>query len=73
VELLTIREACDRLKLSRASLYRLIQSGRLPTVRIGRSRRIVSEDLDRFITTLRARSGSPAEGGREKEDRWCQP
>jgi excisionase family DNA binding protein len=71
VELLTIREACDRLKLSRASLYRLIQSGRLPSVRIGRSRRVVSEDLDRFIATLR--SGSPVEGGREKEDRWCQP
>jgi excisionase family DNA binding protein len=70
VELLTIREACDRLKLSRASLYRLIQSGQLPSVRIGRSRRVVSEDLDRFIAALR--SGSPVEGGRAKEDRWCQ-
>jgi excisionase family DNA binding protein len=63
MELLTIREACDRLKLSRASLYRLIQSGQLPTVRIGRSRRVVNEDLDRFIATLR--SGSPVEGGQD--------
>jgi len=66
VELLTIREACDRLKLSRASLYRLIQRGELPTVRIGRARRVIREDLDRFITTLRSRSGfSPEEGGHD--------
>jgi excisionase family DNA binding protein len=64
VELLTIREACDRLKLSRASLYRLIQRGELPTVRIGRSRRVVSEDLDRFITTLRSRSNFSLEEGK---------
>jgi excisionase family DNA binding protein len=70
VELLTIREACARLKLSRASMYRLIARGELPTVRIGRARRIVLEDLDRFITTLRSRSGfSLSEGGHDAVER----
>jgi excisionase family DNA binding protein len=66
MELLTIREACARLKLSRASMYRLIARGELPTVRIGRSRRVIREDLDRFITTLRSRSSfSLEEGGHD--------
>jgi excisionase family DNA binding protein len=70
MELLTIREACDRLKLSRASLYRLIARGELPTVRIGRARRVIREDLDRFITTLRSRSGfSLEEGGHDAAER----
>jgi excisionase family DNA binding protein len=70
VELLTIREACARLKLSRASMYRLIARGELPTVRIGRARRIILEDLDNFVSAHRSRSGSPlaepctTEGGR---------
>ena len=40
-QLLSIREACDRLQTSRWSLWRMAKSGQLPTVKIGaRSTRI---------------------------------
>jgi excisionase family DNA binding protein len=51
--LLTVVQAAQYLQISRSSLYRLIASGQLPTVRIGRSRRVCREDLDAFIAQAR--------------------
>lgn len=47
--LLTVADISFRLHLSRSCSYALMQSGALPTVRIGRSRRVRSEDLEAFI------------------------
>ena len=47
--LLTAADVSFRLHLSRSCTYDLMSSGALPTVRIGRSRRVRSEDLEAFI------------------------
>jgi excisionase family DNA binding protein len=50
--LLTIPEAAERVGLGRTKLYELIQSGELPTVRIGRAVRISAERLREWTTKL---------------------
>lgn len=52
-ELITIPVAAARLGLSRSKLYELIADGELPTVRIGRARRIAVDDLRLFIAQRR--------------------
>ena len=52
-ELITIPVAAARLGLSRSKLYELIADGELPTVRIGRARRIAVDDLRSFIAQRR--------------------
>lgn len=54
--LFTVPDVARILSLSRATVYKLIYSGELPTVRIGRSRRIAAEDLDNWVQGLRERS-----------------
>jgi excisionase family DNA binding protein len=38
--LLTVREVADRFRVSRATVYRLVQAGALPVLRISNSIRI---------------------------------
>lgn len=47
----TVQEACDLLSISRAQLYRLIDTKELGSITIGRCRRITSTQLERFIRT----------------------
>lgn len=47
-----VEEAADRLSISRAHTYELIRTGELPSVKIGRSRRIRESDLVTFIAQL---------------------
>jgi excisionase family DNA binding protein len=47
--LLTITEACQVLAISRSKFYGLLNSGHLPSVHIGRSRRIRITDLEEFV------------------------
>ena len=53
----TIEEAADLLSISRSQLYRLVESEELPTVRIGRSRRITYAQLDDFVRRLEQEQG----------------
>jgi len=48
-EFLTIREVCEILKVSRATVYRYFKLG-LKFHKIGGSVRIRREDLEKFIT-----------------------
>lgn len=52
----TVEEAAEQLSLSRAHLYRLIDSGELGSITIGRSRRITQGQLALFVARLEARS-----------------
>jgi excisionase family DNA binding protein len=52
--LVAIPVAAERLCVSRSKLYELIASGELPTVRIGRARRIAVRDLQAFVARRRA-------------------
>jgi excisionase family DNA binding protein len=47
--LLTISETRDRLRLSRPSVYVLLKSGELPSLKFGRRRFIREEDLEQLI------------------------
>ena len=50
--LITVDEAAMRLSIGRSHIYQQIQRGRLRSVRIGRSRRILERDLDAFVDRL---------------------
>jgi excisionase family DNA binding protein len=52
--LLTVPEACEALRISRWSLYQLINKRRLKTVRIDRRRLVAPADLAALIEELRA-------------------
>jgi len=47
--LLRIDEVADRLAISRATTYRLIQRGQLPTIHIGGAVRVPAAALDRWL------------------------
>ena len=47
--LLTISEATHVLAISRSKLYDLLNSGHLPSVHIGRSRRVRMQDIEEFV------------------------
>jgi excisionase family DNA binding protein len=48
-QLLTIVEAARHLGISRSKVYELLADGELPSVRIGRTRRIALAALEEFI------------------------
>jgi excisionase family DNA binding protein len=51
--LLTVEEAAQRLGIGRTTMYRLVSSGEVESVTLGRLRRVPSECLDEFVATLR--------------------
>jgi excisionase family DNA binding protein len=53
--LLTVEEAAKRLRLSRTLVYRLISSGQLESVKVGRLRRVPAECLPEYVAALRGR------------------
>jgi excisionase family DNA binding protein len=50
--LLTVDEAARQLSIGRSHLYEYLLRGGLPSIRIGRSRRIASRDLEAFVERL---------------------
>lgn len=48
-ELLTVLEACQVLRISRWTLYDLIRSRAIETIKIGRIRRIPISSISRYI------------------------
>lgn len=47
--LLTVKEAAAALALDRSTVYELIMRGAIPSLKIGRSRRIRVRDLERWV------------------------
>lgn len=45
----TVAEVADLVRVSNMTVYRLIQHGELPAIRVGRSYRIKAEDVDSFL------------------------
>jgi excisionase family DNA binding protein len=50
--LLTVVQAAQRISIGRSKLHELITDGQVQSVKIGGSRRIPVESLDRFISRL---------------------
>ncbi len=49
MRLLTVREVCERLRISRATLYNLVKNGKLRLVKIGGKSLIRDEVIHRLI------------------------
>ena len=62
--LLTVPEAAARLGVGRSSVYRLIDSGELEVVHVGRSVRVPAGAITDLVERLRRRPGRRA-GGKE--------
>lgn len=50
----TVRDTANHLRVSKATVYRLLKAGELSPIKVGRSTRICDESLAAFI----ARGGS---------------
>ncbi len=48
-EILTVDEACAILKVSRKTIYNLINSGDLAAVKVGRGWRIMNSTLEKYL------------------------
>ncbi len=48
-EVMTIQEIADYLKVTRQTVYKLLNNGDLKAFKIGRSNRILRSELRRFI------------------------
>jgi len=46
---LTVQEVADLMRVSSMTVYRLIKSGELGAVRVGRSFRVRQEDIDVYL------------------------
>ena len=54
---LTVGEVAAILRVSNMTVYRLINGGDLPAVRIGRSFRLRQEDLDSYLAARVTKAG----------------
>ncbi|GAA4640432.1 hypothetical protein GCM10023196_105910 [Actinoallomurus vinaceus] len=52
-QLLTVPEVMTVLRLGRCTVYDLIRSGRLESIKVGRSRRVPAAAIDAFVCQLR--------------------
>jgi excisionase family DNA binding protein len=54
VELLTVQEVADVLRVSTMTVYRLLKSGALPALRVGKGYRIRPTDLQSYLDRSQA-------------------
>jgi excisionase family DNA binding protein len=51
VRFLTVAEVADIMRVSKMTVYRLLHSGEMPGVRVGRSFRVPQDALDHYLRT----------------------
>lgn len=59
MELLTVHETAQLLKVSPITVRRFIMDGRLPAVRVGKSVRVNREAIDALLAPVRPRGSPP--------------
>jgi excisionase family DNA binding protein len=62
-QLLTVRELAQQLRISKTSAYRLVEQGRIGTIRIGGSIRVPADEIARY-----QRRREAEEAAREERD-----
>ena len=67
----TVKTLADKLAVTPITIYRMVDQGKLPAVRIGKSIRFKPADIDAFLETVRVGPGGLAvdeqkEGKHEK-------
>jgi len=60
--LLTVAEVADTMRVSNMTVYRLIKSGQLPALRVGRNYRIRRADVQQFLVDRSVRAETPKIG-----------
>jgi excisionase family DNA binding protein len=64
-ELFTIREVADKLKISVSSVYRYVETGRFPHIKIGTNIRFTQEHITAFLadnpSSIKPEKPSPSE------------
>ena len=53
----TVAEVAEQLRVSNMTVYRLVQAGELPAVRVGRSYRIREDDVDGYLSKRYTEAG----------------
>ncbi len=53
----TVGEVARKLRVSNMTVYRLIQAGELPAVRVGKSYRLREEDVDAYLAARYTQAG----------------
>jgi excisionase family DNA binding protein len=53
----TVGEVANLLRVSNMTVYRLVQSGQLPAIRVGRSYRIRDDDVDKYLAAQYTQAG----------------
>ena len=51
-QLLTVVEVCDAMRVSNMTVYRLIKSGHLPAIRLGKTYRVLESEVERYLSGL---------------------
>ncbi len=46
---LTVAEVATMMRVSKMTVYRLVHSGELPAIRVGRSFRVTEQDVDDYL------------------------
>ncbi len=54
---LTVQEVAGLMRVSPMTVYRLIKSGDLPAVRVGRSFRVRDSDVDKYLEARYTQAG----------------
>jgi excisionase family DNA binding protein len=54
---LTVREVAGTLRVSNMTVYRLINAGDLPAVRVGKSFRLREDDVNRYLADRYTQAG----------------
>lgn len=54
---LTVSEVAQALRVSNMTVYRLINAGELPALRVGRSFRLREEDVDKYLSDRYTEAG----------------
>ena len=54
---LTVQEVADLMRVSTMTVYRIIKSGELPAVRVGRSFRVRDVDVDSYLGSRYTQTG----------------
>ena len=48
---LTVPEVAEQMRVSNMTVYRLLHSGELPAIRVGRSFRVPAQALESYLST----------------------
>jgi len=54
---LTVAEVAGALRVSNMTVCRLLKAGRLASVRVGKSYRVLEDDVDRYLASTYTQAG----------------